>query len=315
MKSNFIKGMITLVSLGLFLTSCEDDDKLPVDFDDLNVSGAPFIQIINQSGDASVDLFNPAASSWTREYQVVSLEDGEDVTRVELYVSYTDNTVPEGTTIMATAESLYQAFDASVFSDTGIYPTFSVDYNGQEVLDLLGLNIADIAGTDAFNFRWDVITDRGTFTDVSANFDNQSADHTITATVVCLLDETLFTGMYRINQVNPGPFGNTWEEDLVVEVTAVSSTIREFSAIYLPQFAIGNGPAPFQFELVCDQVVIPSAQGSGLQCANGITFGPPATANAMFDFTDESIITIKFTEDEAGDCGPPGEPTITLTKV
>ncbi|UJH66551.1 hypothetical protein [Allomuricauda sp. SCSIO 65647] len=312
------KSIINLVLAACFIFlagSCEDTDKLPVKFDELEVSGLPFIQIISSEGDAAIDLFNPAGSIFSREYQVVSLEDGSDVQRVELYVSFTENTVPAGTPIAPTPEVLYQSFDSGVFDTGGQFPTFSVTYNGQEVLDLLGLTQGDLEGTDAFNFRWSIIADSGTFTDVSANFDNQSADHTITANVVCLLDPALFTGDYTLTTTATGIFGTVLFSQGTVTIESTGSTTRAFTTGIYPD--LGDfGTMTFNFELVCDQVLVPGDQATGVGCGASTTLGPPSGGdNGTFDFTDESTFTINVTDDEAGICGGPFTVRMTFTKV
>ena len=190
--------VFTLLSFGL--TSCEDDDTLPVDFEDLNAGGGTFATEVSTTGSTDINRNDPAESSFQKTYVLDSPQDGNEVTEVQVYVSYDGSN-----------EVLYQTIPASQFTTVDGQPQFTVNYNGAEILSALGLEggaDGDLEGGAAFNYRLAIVTPRGTFTDVSPNFDNQSADHTFSSTVVCLLPEVP-AGEWTINMSDS--FGDGWQ--------------------------------------------------------------------------------------------------------
>ena len=74
-------------------------------------------------------------------------------------------------------------------------------------------------------------------------------------------------------------------------------------------------PATFSFSLLGGDVIVPTGQGSGLQCSLGITFGPPTgIPPGTYDPNDNSVFTISFREDESDDCGGGKDVTVQLTR-
>jgi hypothetical protein len=185
MKSNFLKSIICLVGVGMLTYSCSTEtEKLPVDFDALNTSGGAFASLLSATTSPfTVSFTNPSSSETTNVYQLVSPQSGEDVTAFNWYVSFTDNTPENGDNSKAEA-LLLTSVD---FTGAGSgYPEVEVTANGGDMLTALGLSVADITAGDSFFLRIGLATTSGIeYSKVSNNFDNQSADHSITANVVC----------------------------------------------------------------------------------------------------------------------------------
>ncbi|NNM17308.1 MAG: hypothetical protein HKP24_01940, partial [Croceitalea sp.] len=127
-----------------------------------------------------------------------------------------------------------------------------------------------------------------------------------------------FVGAYTLSQIDPSIFGvPTWGEGTEVTLSiGETSTQRTFAAVYLPAFGIGQDPADFVFDLVCESVEVPNSQGSGLQCSSGITLGSPRNGvKGTYDPFDDSSFTIYFRDDESDDCGGGVDASVRLTKV
>ncbi|MUP46643.1 hypothetical protein E0K83_12940 [Gramella sp. BOM4] len=197
MKRFYIKYLLVAALVSFGLTSCEDDDTLPVDFEDLNASGGPFAAEVSTTGSTDINRNNPSESVFSKTYVLDSPSDGSDVNSVDVYVSYDGS-----------EEALYESIDASEFETVDGMPQFTVNYNGSEILSALGLSADDLEGGATFRYRLALNTDRGTFTDVSPNFDNQSADHTFSSTVVCILPEVP-AGEWKVNMTDD--FGDGWQ--------------------------------------------------------------------------------------------------------
>ncbi|MDH7444777.1 hypothetical protein [Aquimarina sp. 2201CG14-23] len=182
MKNFKYKSLLIMAFSALVMWNCSDDDKLPVDFDELQVSGGAFATEIGSEGLTNINKLDPGTSTFSKSYQLITPNGGTDISRIDVYVSYTG--------LNASAdEALLTTINSDSFTNTGEYPEVLVSINGADILSALGVSPTVLEGGDTFDFRLAVTNPNGTFTDVSANFDNQSADHTFAATVVCELPE------------------------------------------------------------------------------------------------------------------------------
>ncbi|MDC6366696.1 MULTISPECIES: hypothetical protein [Flavobacteriaceae] len=180
--------------------SCTQEEKSPVDFDALEVSGGAFATELSTDGSTDINKVDPSSSSFSKTYQLFSLEDGKDVSKVDLYVSFNGSLTNANEVLFSTTTS--DAFD----SDGNV--TLSI--NGDLLLSSLGLTASDLDGGDTFNYRLALTTPKGVFSAVSANFDNQSADHAFSSTVVCLLS-TVPAGDWIVQMGDT--FGDGWQTD------------------------------------------------------------------------------------------------------
>ncbi|MEJ2161953.1 MAG: hypothetical protein P8X60_01130 [Robiginitalea sp.] len=252
----------------------------------------------------------------------VQTDDNDAADFVEVYVGYRDNTVEDGAPDNSVAQTLYETLDSSTFEigEFG-YPRFNYELSLSDMLSFTGTSEDDLFGGDQFEVRYELVLDDGrrfSFDDNTGTLTGSffSSPFLYTPTVVCPVGAEQFVGTYVITDVTGGVFGTVWGDGTVVELSiGETSTQRSFAAVYLPQFAIGNGPATFTFDLVCEQVNVPASQGSGLQCSSGITLGPPRELDlGVYDQDDDSSFTITFREDEADDCGGGVDVTVLLTK-
>jgi hypothetical protein len=202
MKNKLLKTILALSVICIAFYSCKDDDTLPIDFDDLINTGVPFASEITTNGSTNVNKLDPGSSSFSKDYQLISPAGGTDISKVEVYVSLTGQNINAAEALLATA-------DASSFTATGGgYPEVNITYGGAAIIAALGIDPTNLEGGDTFNYRLALTNPQGTFSDVSANFDNQSADHTFSSTVVCD-SPTLPAGDWVIDMQDS--YGDGWQ--------------------------------------------------------------------------------------------------------
>lgn len=224
MKNKSLKSFLVLGAMVLAFSSCSDDDTLPVQFDELINSGVPFATEITTNGSTNVNKLDPASSNFSKDYQLISPAGGTDISKVEVYVSLV------GQTINA-AEALLLTADASSFTlpANGGYPEANIVFDGASIISALGIDPANLEGGDTFNYRLALTNPKGTFSDVSANFANQSADHTFSSTVVCIAPPP--PGDWTIDMADS--YGDGWQTTSGnggpgITVTLDDGTVIEF---------------------------------------------------------------------------------------
>lgn len=202
MKNKLLKSFSVLGAIILAFSSCSDEDTLPVKFDELITSGLPFATEITTTGSTNVNKLDPGSSSFSKDYKLISPAGGTDITKVEVYVSLTGQTINAD-------EALLSTTDASSFSapSNGGYPEVTISFDGASIIAALGINPSNLEGGDTFNYRLALTNPQGTFSDVSANFDNQSADHTFSSSVVCIAPPP--PGVWTIDMADS--YGDGWQ--------------------------------------------------------------------------------------------------------
>ncbi len=276
---------LTIIFLSFTLTNCEDEDKLRVNFDEVEASSGVFAQLLSQNGETDVIYDNPSVTSFERAYQIISPPGKFEIREVRFYASFTDNTIEEGGMDISAAEQLIKTI--STFDNSQQYPQFTVSFTGDEIVNPFGLVIGDIDGGDTFNYRTEIVTtDDQTFTDVSANFDNQSADHTFTSNVICVVTPTFFTGTYLMEQLSGAdPFyaSEVFGDTQIVEITA-NGTLRSFNFLYFP--GIFDSDYNFTMNLSCGDILVTgSINAGGLGCG-GANIGF-ATGNPISTYDED----------------------------
>ncbi len=140
-----------------------------------------------------------------------------------------------------------------------------------------------------------------------------ASDGNLTVSIfqVCPVDETLFTGMYLIEEIVAVPFGPGLQSGDVFEITANGLT-RIFSTINFPNFC--SVPIPFSFNLVCNEFVVP-LQDTNCHCGDGTNYwGPSTVGNTVYDINDDSVFEVNFTNDVQSNCASPTQTTYRFTK-
>jgi len=311
MKINYkIFSIIALSSL--LLTSCNEGDAVVDNIVDNTERGAILRTIDLISNELPIGV---ADGSFSVELEVQDQEQGTLINTVEVYVGFRDNTdeIGPGTNV---DQSLFDTVDKSTFvtGDFGL-PRFTYSVTLPEMLAFVGRTEDDITGGDQFEVRFELVLSDGRRYSFAQNSGTLTGSFfrspfLYTPTVICPVPEGLYTGTYALVQDTPGIFGVTFE-DANVEITATGGTTRTIAVNGYPQF--GGFAFDFPFELICDVNKIVDYD-TGVQCAAPTIMYGPAATTTMYDSTDDSTITLIFTE-FGGGCGADAEVTITLTKV
>ena len=139
-----------------------------------------------------------------------------------------------------------------------------------------------------------------------------SSDGNLTVNIfeVCPVDETLFTGMYLIEQISTFLAGPTLSHNTVVEVSADGFT-RSFQTSNFPNFC--STPNTFTFNLVCNEFVVPF-QFNNCNCGDGVDYFGPAEVNAVYAIDSDDVFEVVFSDDTKENCGIPGQTVYRFTK-
>lgn len=138
--------------------------------------------------------------------------------------------------------------------------------------------------------------------------------HTVTMFRFCPFPEgSDFLGDYELTVLEPGAFGRTLEEGVVTITEGTEAGERRFTVMAYPE--IGDWtPFSFRFSLICGKILV-QQRNVNVGCGGANAVGPSDTVEATFDITDDSELIIPFIDDVRGQCNPPAEVAIQLTKV
>ena len=331
-----------LLAVGaLVFNSCSTDDKVVDDVFDGTTNGAVLRTISLISNEIPIGL---DSAIFSVELEEQDNQDGALLESVDVYVSFSDGSPDEGdSTGAAAGEVFLMNIPASSWStDTPFgLPRYTLTITAQDFINTVGLSGFDaIFGGDVFTTRLELnLTDGRVFSDFNAGgiitggfFASPFRYNT---PVVCPVEEAFFTGEYLAEQTAPSIFGyDTFDPDgggvilelfnaatapgagLVqpAEAESLTSTQRAFDAFYLAALGFDNART-YILDYVCGEVVIPTGQTTGLTCGGpGITLGPPTGGNGTYDFMDDTVFQMNFTDDEAADCGGAAQAGIQFTK-
>jgi hypothetical protein len=114
--------------------------------------------------------------------------------------------------------------------------------------------------------------------------------------------------------MSTGTFGATFSLPKEVTLEETSVYQRTFEINYLESFGIGQSDMDFTIDFICGNATAKENLDTYLTCGGGLVIGG-ATVLA-YDESDDSSLTINFTDNVLGDCGAaPVELQITLTKI
>ena len=309
-----MKKYTFLLAIAVLMLGCEDSSD-PNDFFDENNNGA-YLRTLNLSPNFNLNDIDTARFEVTLEER--DEEGGALLSSVNVYASFVDNTTDVQD--ISVNEVLFTVFQASDFDLASGFPTITHVITANEITAFLGLNPIDLAATDLFIFRYELLlTDGRIFSVVNSGTDVTDVTNTFfnspfiyNAPLVCPVDSSYAVGVYELSTTIPGVFGVSFSETVNVSIGS-SETKRTFTATWLPALGFGNS-APYQFDLVCGNVIFDDEQATGLQCSIGVNLSAGET-NTSYDENDDSIILINFTENTQGDCGaPPTQNQLSLTR-
>ncbi|MBR9997790.1 MAG: hypothetical protein KFF73_02410 [Cyclobacteriaceae bacterium] len=286
----------------IMLLSCEDEDTIRVP--DLDV--ATNFRIVRDV--SSFDSTDPDASVTFTIYS-----ESNNIQEADMYVSHFS--------LIDNAETrqfpLTSVNGSEITNDGTTKLTFSLN----DLTAAMNKTPEELAGGDAVNI-YSIVTltdgriypdtirvDSETeFINVTPNIVNSSATTSFSPKLIfpilCAIEDSFGTGSYLFEVIEGSndQFGiPTFDESVVVEITALSSTERTFDIGYLSGF--GFGATEFDFTFACN-VILLEPTGAGLGCGGGglawdLNKGDPG----QFDITDDSQFTVSILHNIFGDCG------------
>lgn len=303
-----------LVLGGMFaLTACEDDEAVRIpDFMD-----APNVRI-QIAEDHSYFDFNAINDAYL-QYNVYS--ENRDIESIQITFQYVS--VVEGDT---TDPQVIKSYSQADFSN-GIIRDQRI--TSQELVEAMGMSIADLAGGDQFLFlnRTTLADGRVYPSPTVMGYENIPADIRLAAAttsyttvfdaIVGCPPDAPFTGTYVLEQVggpadvfngDPDIFS---EGEVTIEATGPIS--REFNVGYFAG-SVYDFDADVAFTLLCGEIIVPPTD-TGIGCG-GPRFTFISTGSNPYDPTDDSEIIIRILQNTTGACGvtPNEELTLKLTK-
>ncbi len=312
-----------LAAVLVFDSSCESEGDNTIDqvFDGVT-NGAVLrtVQIIANelplgSEDASFSVLLEAQDN----------QDGDLLESVDFWITFADGSPEEGDSSAANTDEIFvRNIPASEFDDGPFgLPRVTYTLTLPEMLSLVGLTNDAIFGGDTFTTRVALnLTDGRVFSTNNATGIIQggffASPFTYTTPVVCPVGAEEFIGDYTLFNVVQSDFGNIYaEESTVTLVSGETSVDRSFSAVVLEDLAIGQDPTPLNFQMICNEVVVGTAQPTGLGCGGSLLLDPPiAAAPGTYTTGDDSVFNIVMGYNVTGEatCAVPLDIEIRLEK-
>lgn len=317
-----------VVALLIGFASCEEDDgdeNITVAVQDAVERGAVLRTISVLSNEFPI---GDTEALFSIEIEEQDIEGGDLLESVDVYITYADGSEDDGNSVGGITDEVFvRNITASEFTDGPFgLPRFTLTISFAEMLALVNLTDDQTFGGDTFTTRLSLnLTDGRVFsTDnaggiITGGFFNSPFQY-ITP-VVCPVEEEEFVGDYTIVNDSAGVLGfNVFEEGATVTMyipEEASSVDRAFDYVYLPDAGVGQAAVDFAVQFVCNNVIVPDGQNSGLQCSSGLTIGPaPDGSFGIYTTGDDTTFNIRFTDNTGSDCGEdPKDVQATLTRI
>ena len=247
--NNKILGAIIGVS-SLLITSCDDDGGKVIDEVFAETTRGAVLRTIESGG--VFDRFD-TSTSFAFTFEEQDYEDGDLLEKVDLYISFDDNTEANGDS--SVDEILIQTYLPADFTDGEFgLPRASYETTLANALSQLGLVEGDFDGGDAVQFRLILtLTDGRTFTNddstgtITGSFFN--APYFYNPVIKCIPPAPV-AGEYTIDLVDS--YGDGWNGasiDVVIDGVASSYTIEDGGA-GTAAFTVPEGTTEFTLEFV-----------------------------------------------------------------
>jgi hypothetical protein len=323
MKNIFKYFAVCAVLVGM--VSCDDDEQNVTDLVQETVErGAVLRTTATFSNEFPI---GDTDALFSVEIEEQDVEGGDLLESVDVYITYKDGSPDAGDSSGGIFDEVFaRNIPASEFSPGPFgLPRTTLTISFAEMLALVNLTDDQTFGGDSFTTRLALnLTDGRVFsTDnaggiITGGFFNSPFQY-ITP-VVCPVGEEEFVGDYTITNDTTGVLGfNVFAEGATVTLyipEEATSVDRAFDYQYLPDAGVGQDPVDFEIQFVCNNVIVPDGQNTGLQCSSGLTVGPaPDGSFGSYTTGDDSTFTIRFTDNTGSDCGEgPLNVQATLTK-
>lgn len=166
---NINKILIALMAILVFsLSSCEDEDRLPLVVLDTVEKGA-YPRLIDET-DKLINLFDVAGSSYTYNIEFVDEQGGALLAEYVLDLVYDDNDPSNGDNSTGPVEFLKITPDQLTANANGYLQAPTITIIGTQVLQAAGVKEEDVSAGDNFNFQGRVVlTDGRTFSQANSS--------------------------------------------------------------------------------------------------------------------------------------------------
>ena len=227
-----------------------------------------------------------------------------------------------------------QVISAENIWSTKNFPA-DIDLTVADFASALGLEVSDIKMGDFFQFygtstRNDGTVFHGTEPDYGNDKDNGKLGFTqgnlnsnasyksamsFNAILACPVPATLYVGKYEVTgDMSTGTFAATFALPKTVTLEETSVYQRTFEINYLEALGIGQPDMDFTIDFICGNATAKENLDTYLACGGGLVIG--GATPLPYDESDDSSLTINFTDNVLGDCGSaPVVLQITLTKI
>ena len=207
---------MSVATLGLFLASCEDGDKV---FDEITAaetrgSVLRTVEVTENEIDYDVPTSTLTSGGFSATVEVQDQENGGLLAGLEVYIGYNDRTSDRGNSTIGDDEVLVKTFspDEGVIGEFGL-PRFTYTASAAEMQSALGLGPAEIFGGDAFTIRFEIVRTDGARYSAADNSGTLtgsffSSPFEYTATLVCGPKPTQ-AGTWRVAMQDS--YGDGWQ--------------------------------------------------------------------------------------------------------
>ncbi|SDG41917.1 hypothetical protein [Psychroflexus sediminis] len=158
---------ISLITILAFIIGCSDTEKTIDEVFEGTTRGTVLKTIDEQT---SLE-FNVGGESLVTVAAEVIDQRGQDVDRIDVYMSFFDNQTNINDPINnSIPEELYTSVPASELDNSGEYPVFDFRFTGDEFNSFFGLTADDYTGGDRINVRLELVMNDGrVFTSTNVN--------------------------------------------------------------------------------------------------------------------------------------------------
>ncbi|MFT6808486.1 MAG: hypothetical protein ACJA01_001711 [Saprospiraceae bacterium] len=135
----------------LFVSSCQDEDRLPIVVLDTVEKGA-YPRLIDQT-DALLNLFDIAGSTYSYNVEFVDEEGGALVSQYVVDITFDDNNPDNGDNSSGPTEFLRMSADQFTSNERGYLQAPTVTISGTDALSAAGVAADIVKAGDNFNFE------------------------------------------------------------------------------------------------------------------------------------------------------------------
>lgn len=228
------------------------------------------------------------------------IEEGELLESVGIAIRFIDNTPENGDNSSNTVQAPALVPEDFTLGNNQL-PITNLQFTFEQLLSLTGVAYESVSCTDQFRIDLTIsLTDGRVFS--TSNSSGTVVNNTgffkspfsYLINIVEPIQETVFTGTYRLTIEEEGFFGPTFNDGQLVTLRqGHSNNVRVFDA------RINNDVIPFEFSVVCDAAVVTRYQKSGFGCSSDfsdrVLFGPDQTPG-LLNQNDDSVIELRFVE-------------------